>query len=177
MAGVVTEITAQGRAAVADTDVIVRDRDRPLATGTYHAPVRTDAQGRYVATGIAAGTPLVVVADKFDCVQPAVVSVVVDRETTADVDVVCRPIKLAAQSPTLYGLLLDSRHPSPSWRWLYFDAACDGHFEAGAISDLDGSYQLSRLPLGRACLHSHGKTVAIDVRGDARFDIDLGSIP
>ena len=118
-----------------------------------------------------------VVADKFDCVQPAVTAVVVNREMTADVEVVCAPVKLATQSPVLSGFLRDSRQTFPSSRWLYFDLACDDYCEAGAITDRDGFFQLSRLPLGPACLHSHGKVVRIDVRGDASLDVDLASVP
>jgi hypothetical protein len=178
LTGVVTELTAQSRTALANTEVAVIG---PLAVGRrYHAVVRTDAQGRYVATGIPPGTSVTVVYvdNNTDyCVQPAAAIVVVDRETTADVEVVCGPVTPARHSPALFGFLRDSRQPRPSLRWLYFDAACDGFFEAGAIIDLDSSYQLSRLPLGRACLHSHGKTVEVDVRGDTRFDVDVGSLP
>jgi hypothetical protein len=178
LTGVVTELTAQGRTALANTEVAVLG---PHAVGRrYHAVVRTDAQGRYVATGILAGTSVAVVYvdNNTDyCVQPAAAIVVVDREMTADVEVVCGPVTLARHSPALFGFLRDSRQARPSLRWVYFDAACDGSFEAGAIIDLDSSYQLSRLPLGRACLHSHGKTVEVDVRGDTRFDVDVGSLP
>lgn len=175
LTGVVTEITPEGRAVLAGTDVVVRE-SQPLA-GRYRAFVRTDAQGRYEASQIPRGTSLSVIADKFDCVQPAAATVVVDREMTVDIEVVCGPLKLPAQSPALSGFLRDSRQTSPSSRWVYFDSACDGYFEAGAITDRDGFYQLSRLPLGRACLNSHGKVVEIDVRGDARLDVDLAFVP
>ena len=175
MTGVVTEITPGGHAAVAGVDVVVRE-SQPLA-GRYRAVVRTDAQGQYMASQIPRGTALTIVADKFDCVQPAAATVVVDREMTVDIDVVCGPVKVPAHSPALFGFLRDSRQTSPSSRWVYFDSACDGYFEAGAITDRDGFYQLSRLPLGRACLNSHGKVVEIDFRGDARLDVDIASVP
>jgi hypothetical protein len=175
LTGVVTEITANGRVSLANTDVVVRD-NHP-STGGYRAFVRTDEQGRYVVRQVPRGTSLVVVADKFDCVQPAVAAAILDRETTVDVEVVCGPVKLAAQSPVLSGFLRDSRQVLPSPRWLYFDAACDLWFEASAITDREGFFQLSRLPLGRACLHSHGKVVEIDVRGDATLDLDVGTVP
>ena len=133
-----------------------------------------------MATGIPPGTSVTVVYvdNNTDyCVQPAAAIVVVDRETTADVEVVCGPVTPARHSPALFGFLRDSRQARPSLRWLYFDAACDGLFEASALIDLDSSYQLSRLPLGRACLHSHGKTVEVDVRGDTRFDVERGVAP
>jgi hypothetical protein len=175
LTGVVTEITPGGRTAVAGADVVVRE-SQPLA-GRYRAFVRTDAQGRYMASQIPRATALTVVADKFECVQPAAATVVVDREMTVDIEVACGPVRVPAQSPALSGFLRDSRQPSPSSLWVYFDSACDGHFEASAISDRDGFYQLSRLPLGRACLNSHGKVVEIDVRGDARLDLDIASVP
>ena len=176
LTGVVTEITRHGRTAVGDTAVVIRDRDVPRGS-RFQREVWTDAQGRYVATGIAPCASLVVVADKFDCVQPAAVIIVVDRDTAADVEVVCGPVEVPHRAPALFGFLLDSRQRSPSSRWVYFDAACDSLFEAGAITDLDGSYQLSRLPLGPACLHSHGKIVEVNVSGDTRFDVDMGALP
>ena len=175
LTGVVTEITPNGRVALANTDVLVRDNQPNAAR--YRAVVRTDEQGRFVAGQFPRGTSLVVVADKFDCVQPAVAAAILDRETTVDVEVVCGSVALAAQSPTLSGFLRDSRQTVPSPRWLYFDAACDNWFEAGAITARDGFFQLSRLPLGRACLHSHGKVMEIDVRGDATLDVDVGTAP
>ena len=176
LTGVVTEVTAQGRTAIANTEVILYESDYRAAGRRYHAVVRTDAQGRY-ATDIRAGMSVTVVAAQDDCVQPTAAIVVVDRETTADVEVVCGPVTLARHSPALFGFLRDSRQALPSLRWMYFDAACDGFFEAGAIIGLDSSYQLSRLPLGRACLYSHGRTVEVDVSGDTRFDVDVGSLP
>ena len=175
LTGVVMEVTPNGRVALANTDVLVRDH-QPNA-GRYRAVVRTDEQGRFVAGRFPRGASLVVVADTFDCVQPAVAAAVVDGDMALDVEVVCGPVRLEAQSPALSGFLRDSRQTVPSSRWLYFDAACDNWFEAGAITDRDGFFQLSRLPLGRACLHSHGKVVEIDVRGDATLDVDVGTAP
>ena len=177
LTGLVTELSAQGRTAVPNTEVVLYESEPQAVGRRYHAFIRTDAQGRYVVSDIRAGMSVAVVAEHGDCVQPTAVIVVVDRETTADVEVVCGPVTQARHTPALFGFLRDSRQASPSWRWMYFDAACDGFFEAGAIIALDSSYQLSRLPLGRACLYSHGRTVEVDVRGDTRFDVDVGSLP
>src|SRR5688572_20388449 len=62
LTGVVTELTVQGRRAVANTEIAVRDRNAHALGRRYHAVVRSDAQGRYVAGGILAGTSVAVVA-------------------------------------------------------------------------------------------------------------------
>ena len=62
--------------------------------------------GTDVATGIPPGTSVTVVYvdNNTDyCVQPAAAIVVVDRETTADVEVVCGPVTPARHSPALFG--------------------------------------------------------------------------